>query len=83
MLLKDYVTLYPSVNISGAITVGSTTELGTGSQVIQGVLIGSGVVIGAGAFAICDIESDVTAVGSPTKVVKHHGKLPEGKISEG
>lgn len=80
-ILGDFVTLYPSVNVSGAVTVGNITEFGTGSQVIQGISIGSGVIVGAGAVVIRDIESDVTVVGSPAKIINHHGD-PSGGISE-
>jgi len=71
-ILEDYVTLYPSVNISGTVHVGGITEIGTGAQVIQGVAIGQGNVIGAGSVVIKDLENDVTAVGIPAQVIKHH-----------
>lgn len=69
-VLEDFVTLYPSVNISGCVTVGECTEIGTGTQVIQGVAIGGNSIIGAGSVVIRDIESHVTAVGTPAKIIK-------------
>lgn len=79
--IDDFVTLYPSVNISGAVSIGRITELGTGAQVIQGVNIGNRTIIGAGAVVIRDIESDVTAVGNPIKIIKYHEKPRGGGIS--
>lgn len=70
--LSDFVTLYPSVNISGNVKVGECTEFGTGANIIQGVTVGGKTVIGAGAVVIRDIEKDVTAVGNPAKVIKRH-----------
>jgi len=66
-LLCDYVTLYPSVNISGSVKVDELTEIGTGTQIIQGVNIGSNSIIGAGAVVIRDIPKDITAVGNPAR----------------
>lgn len=71
-VLEDFVTLYPSVNISGVVRIGTETELGTGSRVIQGIHIGDSTIVGAGATVIRDVESNVTAVGMPAKAIKSH-----------
>ena len=71
-VLGDFVTLYPSVNISGQVKVGECTEIGTGANIIQGKKIGSRTVIGAGAVVVSDIADDCTAVGVPAREVKHH-----------
>ncbi len=34
-ILSDFVTLYPSVNVSGNTKIGHAVELGTGTQIIQ------------------------------------------------
>lgn len=68
--LEDYVTVYPSVNISGFSKVEEEVELGTGTQIIQGKRIGRETVIGAGAVVVKDIPAKCTAVGSPAKVIK-------------
>lgn len=68
--MGDYVTVYPSVNISGCVVINSGTEIGTGSHVIQGKKIGENTVIGAGAVVIDDIPSNCIAVGIPCKPVK-------------
>lgn len=69
-VLDDFVTLYPSVNVSGQVKIGECTEIGTGANIIQGKEIGSRVMVGAGAVVINDIGDDCTAVGSPARVVK-------------
>lgn len=33
-IISDYVTLYPSVNVSGCVSIGTMSELGTGTQII-------------------------------------------------
>lgn len=70
--LSDYVTIYPSVNISGNVNIGTCTEIGTGSQIIQGITIGEKTIVGAGSVVIRNIPSLCTAVGSPAKPIKYH-----------
>lgn len=72
-LLESFVTVYPSVNISGCVKVGECSELGTGAQIIQGKNIGTAAIIGAGAVVVKDIPDACTAVGSPCKPIKFHG----------
>ena len=70
-VLNDFVTLYPSVNVSGITTVGCCTELGTGMQIIQGITVGSHSIIGAGAVVVKNIPDKCTAIGCPAKPIKY------------
>ncbi len=69
-ILKDFVTLYPSVNVSGITNIGHAVELGTGMQIIQGKTVGDYSIVGAGAVVVKDIPEKCTAVGSPAKPIK-------------
>ncbi len=69
-VIEDFVTIYPSVNVSGNVVLGKCSEIGTGTQIIQGKAIGTNSIIGAGASVTRDIPSDCTAVGIPAKPVK-------------
>jgi len=71
-VLDDFVTLYPSVNVSGNVHIGSCTEVGTGANIIQGKTIGENTIIGAGSVIIKDIPSNCTAVGIPAVPIKFH-----------
>lgn len=71
-VLEDFVTVYPSVNISGMTRFGQCVELGTGAQITQGISVGTHTIIGAGAVVIRDIPDSCTAVGNPAKVIKEH-----------
>lgn len=73
-VLQDFVTLYPSVNVSGITNIGHTVELGTGTQIIQGKSVGDYSIIGAGAVVVKDIPERCTAVGSPAKPIKYLGE---------
>lgn len=69
-VIADYVTVYPSVNISGNVTVGECSELGTGMQIIQGKNIAPNTIIGAGAVVVKDLNESGTYVGSPAKKIE-------------
>ena len=70
-VLNDFVTLYPSVNVSGITNIGYAVELGTGMQIIQGKSIGEYSIVGAGSIVVRDIPDKCTAVGSPAKPIKY------------
>jgi len=72
-VLKDFVTLYPSVNISGNTVLEECVEMGTGSQIIQGLKVGEGTIVGAGAVVVKELPRGCTAVGSPAGIIKFHG----------
>ena len=77
VVLGDYVTLYPSVNVSGITQYGECVELGTGSQIIQGKMVGKGTIVGAGSVVVKDLPEECTAVGAPCKPIKFHGEKNE------
>ena len=68
-IINDFVTMYPSVNVSGNVKVDQCVELGTGSQIIQGKSIASNCMVGAGAVVVTDIKESGTYVGVPAKRV--------------
>lgn len=68
--LLNYVTLAPSVNVSGNVTVAEGTDVGTGSRIIQGKRLGHWSMIGAGAVVTTDTPDNCTAVGVPARPIK-------------
>lgn len=68
--IDDFVTLYPSVNLSGNVALSECVEMGTGCQIIQGLRVGEGTVVGAGSVVVKDLARDCTAVGCPAKPIK-------------
>ena len=66
-VLEDFVTLYPSVNVSGQCHIGEAVELGTGMQIIQGRGVCKDTIVGAGAVVVKDITESGTYVGVPAK----------------
>ena len=72
--MDDYVTLYPSVNVSGNVQIGQCSELGTGMQIIQGIKVKENTIVGAGAVVVKDITESGTYIGSPAKMIKSNDK---------
>lgn len=69
-VIRDYSTILPGVNVSGAVNLGTGCDIGTGSSIIQGVTIGNNSIVGAGSVVIRDLPNNCTAVGVPAKVIK-------------
>lgn len=67
-VIEDFVTLYPSVNVSGNVLIGSGSEIGTGTQIIQGKKICKDVIVGAGSVVVKDIKEKGTYIGVPAKI---------------
>lgn len=72
--LDEGVHLSPGVYLGGGVSIGRFSWLGIGSKVIHQINIGHSVIIGAGSIVLNNIRNYVTAVGSPAKVIKEHGK---------
>ena len=66
-IINDFVTIYPSVNVSGNVEIGECTEIGTGTQIIQGKNICNNCIIGAGAVVVKNIIKAGTYIGVPAK----------------
>ena len=69
-IIHDYVTMYPSVNVSGCCEIGSGVELGTGMQILQGLTVADNVIVGASACVVKDINEAGVYVGAPAKRIK-------------
>lgn len=69
-IIEPFVTVYPSVSISGNCRINKHAEIGLGSNIIQGLTIGSNSFIGAGSTVVNNIDENKIAVGVPCKPVK-------------
>lgn len=71
-VVGDYVNINPGATVCGKVTIGDGAYIGTGATLMPTISVGRNAIIGGGAVVIKDIPDDVTAVGVPARVVKHH-----------
>jgi sugar O-acyltransferase (sialic acid O-acetyltransferase NeuD family) len=72
-ILGAHCFLGPGVTLCGNVLIGEGAHVGTGATVIEDIKIGRYTVIGGGAVVTQSIESNVTAVGVPARVIKRRG----------
>jgi sugar O-acyltransferase (sialic acid O-acetyltransferase NeuD family) len=69
-VIGDYSHIGPGVCLAGNVTVGEGAFLGIGAVAVMGISIGRWSIIGAGGVVIEDMPDNVTAVGSPARIIK-------------
>ncbi len=70
VVLFDFVSIAPGVNISGNVIVNEGAYIGTGASIIEKKTIGAWSIVGAGSTVIEDVPPNTTVVGSPARVIK-------------
>jgi sugar O-acyltransferase (sialic acid O-acetyltransferase NeuD family) len=71
-IIEDYVHIAPGAILCGNVQIGEGSFIGAGTTIMQGIKIGKWSVIGAGSVVVRDIPDQVTAFGSPCKIIKQH-----------
>lgn len=74
-VIDDFGHISPGVILTGNVKVGEGSHIGAGVSVIPGIKVGSWSIVGAGAVVTSNIESNVTAVGIPAKVIKREERI--------
>lgn len=65
--IGDYVTVNPSVNVSGCCVIEDDVLLGVGSIVLQGLTVHRGATVGAAACAVRDVPAETVVKGVPAR----------------
>jgi sugar O-acyltransferase (sialic acid O-acetyltransferase NeuD family) len=68
----DWTQIHCHVDVTGNVKVGASVTIGSHASLLPGVTVGDRAIIGAGSVVNRDVESDVTVVGVPAKVIKRH-----------
>lgn len=79
--LGDFSNLCPGVRVCGGCRIGNHSFIGTGAILNPNIQIGSETIIGAGSVVIRSIDSQVTAVGVPARVIKRFPTKAEDSVS--
>lgn len=70
--IGEFSHIAPGVNLAGAVRLGIGVFMGIGSTVIPCLTVGDKSTVGAGSTVLENIPDNVTAVGTPAKVIKHN-----------
>ena len=79
-VIGDNVTLFHGVTLGGTgkekgkrhPTIGNNVFIGSGAKILGNITIGNNVKIGANSVILESIPDNVTVVGIPGKIIKHH-----------
>ena len=79
-IIGDNVTLFHGVTLGGTgkekgkrhPTIGNNVFIGSGAKILWNITIGNNVKIGANSVILESIPDNVTVVGIPGKIIKHH-----------
>ena len=79
-IIGDNVTLFHGVTLGGTgkekgkrhPTIGNNVFIGSGAKILGNITIGNNVKIGANSVILESIPNNVTVVGIPGKIIKHH-----------
>lgn len=79
-IIGDNVTLFHGVTLGGTgkekgkrhPTIGNNVFIGSGAKILGNITIGNNVKIGANSVILESISDNVTVVGIPGKIIKHH-----------
>lgn len=70
--ISDFCTINPGANIAGGCHIEEGVTIGMGAIIFDGVTIGRNTIIGAGSLVTRDLPENVTAYGSPAKVIRRN-----------
>jgi sugar O-acyltransferase (sialic acid O-acetyltransferase NeuD family) len=68
-VVEDSCQICPGATLAGGVHCEQRVYVGSGATVLPFVRIGTGSVIGSGVTVIKDVASDVTLIGSETRIV--------------
>ena len=79
-IIGDNVTIFHGVTLGGTgkekgkrhPTIGNNVFIGSGAKILGNITIGNNVKIGANSVILESIPDNVTVVGIPGKIIKHH-----------
>lgn len=68
--IEDFVHISPRAALTGNVEAAEGAHIGAGAVVIPGKKIGPWSVVGAGSAVISDIPKEVTAAGTPARIIQ-------------
>lgn len=72
VVLGDFTTLSPSVNVMGQVHVGESVFIGGSAVILPRLQIESNALVGAGSVVVSEVKPECRVVGNPAR------PIPEG-----
>ena len=74
-IIEDYVSIMPSVNVSGNVHLKNGCMIGVGAVILQGkmsekLVVAEGAIVGAQSLVIKGVSPNTTVFGVPARVIK-------------
>jgi sugar O-acyltransferase (sialic acid O-acetyltransferase NeuD family) len=67
--IGNSVHIAPGSTLCGTVQIGDGSFIGAGTKIIPNLTIGNNVTVGAGATVVKNLPNDVTAIGTPARIV--------------
>jgi sugar O-acyltransferase (sialic acid O-acetyltransferase NeuD family) len=64
------VHIAPGSTLCGSVSVGDGSFICAGATIIPNLTLGKNVIVGAGSTVVSDLSDNVTAVGSPARILE-------------
>lgn len=71
-VIRECATIDPGAVLGGNVTIGKCARVHIGVSIKNKIRVGDNAILGAGTVVIKDIPKNVTVVGVPGKIIKHH-----------
>lgn len=69
VIVGNYSSLMPGVNVAGEVTIGSSVLIGSGVNILNRVSVGGNSIVGMGSVVIRDVGPNMTIAGVPAKSI--------------
>ena len=71
--IGDYCCIGSNVSVSGFVMVEKGCYIGSGSSIRNNITIKQGSLVGIGANVVANVESHVTVIGNPARIMQGSG----------
>lgn len=68
--VENFVSIMPSVNLSGNVRIAEKALIGSGVNIINGSSVGMNSVVGSGAVVVRNVPENTTVAGVPARTLK-------------
>ena len=72
--IGNFVSIMPSVNISGNVTVADEAFIGVQASIRYGLSIGKSSIVGMCSMVLCDVPDHTAVIGQPAVIINQNDR---------